>query len=455
MSGPRSSEAYIFMAGEHNVWLREEGEGMNSGIRAVALFVIITSLQTARAGYARTWIVSTDGTGDEHSIQGAIEHAAGLDTVLVKPGVYMEAINFLGKGLVVRSTGGPNVTTIDATGANASVVRFINYEPASAVMSGFTLTGGTGSQYTDLSLYGGGILCTSGSPLIENNIITLNTADWGGGVFIGGYGSNPHPPAVVELRYNVVSFNRATKLGGGLYVTSSYTVIRDNQFISNIASFDGAGLSVRVFGGNSSIENNLVLKNSAGDHGGGMLLNCETEFGCTGIRVEGNIIASNAANGSDVGETGSGGGLSIWNGPIMVRHNTIVLNMGSGEVPRSGGGISMYGASAITEIDHNIVAFNQGCGMTCRQGPLPNLQTNIVWMNDLADLDIPECDVSLLQNLLITDPKFCGLEEEIYSVSNTSPALHDGEVYGAVGMPGCQDVPVVPTTWGAIKARFR
>jgi hypothetical protein len=54
------------------------------------------------------------------------------------------------------------------------------------------------------------------------------------------------------------------------------------------------------------------------------------------------------------------------------------------------------------------------------------------------------------------DPEFCGAASGDYTVHEGSPcdgAAHDGLAIGAFGV-GC-DVPVDPTSWGAIKARFR
>jgi len=46
-------------------------------------------------------------------IQGAIYAAANGDSVIVRPGTYVENINFMGKTITVRSERGPEVTTID------------------------------------------------------------------------------------------------------------------------------------------------------------------------------------------------------------------------------------------------------------------------------------------------------------------------------------------------------
>ena len=46
-------------------------------------------------------------------IQSGIQAASKGDTVLVMPGIYNEAIDFLGKAITVRGQGGPRTTILD------------------------------------------------------------------------------------------------------------------------------------------------------------------------------------------------------------------------------------------------------------------------------------------------------------------------------------------------------
>ncbi len=56
--------------------------------------------------------------GDYHTIQEAIDASVNGDTVLVAPGTYVENINFNGKAIIVKGSGGADVTVID--GGNPS-----------------------------------------------------------------------------------------------------------------------------------------------------------------------------------------------------------------------------------------------------------------------------------------------------------------------------------------------
>jgi hypothetical protein len=92
------------------------------------------------------------------TIQSAIDASKNFDTVLVANGTYKENIRFKGKGIVVtsrffitRNWETVAATIIDgSTSSNkdtASTVQFLDREDSTAVLDGFTVTGGTGTRY--------------------------------------------------------------------------------------------------------------------------------------------------------------------------------------------------------------------------------------------------------------------------------------------------------------------
>jgi pectin methylesterase-like acyl-CoA thioesterase len=96
--------------------------------------------------------------GDFATIQACIDAAVSdEDECVVAPGTYHEKINFLNKAIAVRSSGGADVTTIDATGLNASVVTCSSGEGPDTALDGFAITGGTG-MLIGVAKYGGGML---------------------------------------------------------------------------------------------------------------------------------------------------------------------------------------------------------------------------------------------------------------------------------------------------------
>jgi hypothetical protein len=119
-----------------------------------AIVVILTALSITAPTVAVTTLYVDDdacpapGTGAQLdpycAIQTAIDATVDTDTILVAPGTYFEKINFNGKTITLKSTAGPNQTTIDAAGLNDSVVKCINNETPNTILQGFTITGGTG-----------------------------------------------------------------------------------------------------------------------------------------------------------------------------------------------------------------------------------------------------------------------------------------------------------------------
>lgn len=94
---------------------------------------------------------------DFETIQGAIGFAGDTDSIFVWPGVYNEALDYLGKDIYVGSTNGPLETTI-TVGTSSNLVEFTNGEGPGAVLEGFTLQGGNI-----------GVYCDGASPTIRRN----------------------------------------------------------------------------------------------------------------------------------------------------------------------------------------------------------------------------------------------------------------------------------------------
>ncbi len=111
--------------------------------------VTVLAVSTAQADTIYVDASCPGGDGSELdpycSIQTAIDNAVDTDEIVVAPGTYFEAIDFLGKAIVLRSADGPDVTTIDGTG-NFHVVQCVSGEGADTVLEGFTLSHGTGTS---------------------------------------------------------------------------------------------------------------------------------------------------------------------------------------------------------------------------------------------------------------------------------------------------------------------
>ena len=126
---------------------------------------------------------------DQPTIQAGINAASTGDTVLVAEGTWYENINYYGKAITVASnfimdgdTNHINNTIINGSQPNnpdfASVVSFTTGEDTTSIISGFTITGGTGLLDASIpARIGGGIVCINAGAKIIHNKIIANEVD--------------------------------------------------------------------------------------------------------------------------------------------------------------------------------------------------------------------------------------------------------------------------------------
>jgi hypothetical protein len=229
--------------------------------------------------------------GDQPTIQEGINAAQEGDTVLVAPGAYLENINFVGKDIVVAShyildkdLSFISSTIIDgslAAGADtASCVLFVSGEGPEAVLQGFSLRGGTGTDWIDpqFPMYiwhsGGGVFMFQSSPTIMNNHILGNHCDDDGiasGASGGGictYGGNP------LICNNIIKYNTA-QYGAGVVIDYSGCVFKNNILAHNSGGQEYGGGGFWTIGNGAEdivIENNTIINNLSEKRGGAMYL---------------------------------------------------------------------------------------------------------------------------------------------------------------------------------------
>ena len=181
-------------------------------------------------GVTVQWFVDDDncpgpGSGTQAdpfcSIQTAIDASVFSAEIVVEPGTYYGSINFLGKMINLRSSGGPEVTIIDATGfGQVSVVTCNSGEGPGTVLDGFTITGGT-------ALSGGGMFNDGSSPTVIDCMFSGNFAAELGGGMHNDNGSNP------TVTNCVFTGNTADSFGGGMANISSTPTVINCTFSGN------------------------------------------------------------------------------------------------------------------------------------------------------------------------------------------------------------------------------
>jgi hypothetical protein len=363
---------------------------------------------------------------DFATIQAAINAAPNGELIIVRPGTYVENLDFCGKVLEVRSEEGPELTIIDGN-ASGSVVKFVNNEGPGSTLNGFTLTNGTGTEVWPWGVVGGGVFCYGiASPTIINNIITANSANFGGGINCDGM---PSP----VIRGNRIATNNATTSGGGVFMAlnNASALIEDNVIEDNAS--DGLGGGLALFNGTFFVSGNTIARNVAavclsmrqpgaeqsGDNfGGGMYLK---HRGNQPTVITNNIFVDNIS-------TTGGGGLAIDSVGLWPQ---IVNNLFTGNAASYGGAV--HGDHSNSILANNTIAGNSA-----------NTQGGGVYWG--ADSDLVVVNSIVRQNLAPENPN---LFRETGSTASVTYCNIGG------GWPGVGNIDVNPLFVDASNADYR
>lgn len=183
------------------------------------------------------------------SIQSAIGSAIVGDEIVVAPGAYHEAINLLGKSIIVRSAAGMNETILDAAGFAAAITCNTG-EMNGSIVEGFTIIGGTKFAST-------GLVCTKSKPVIRNCRFT--------NLRKGAIANDHASPLISGCTFD----SNYAYAGGAIHNIASNAHIANCSFQANTAVFGGAILNEGE--GIPLVINCLFRANEAFMFGGAMM----------------------------------------------------------------------------------------------------------------------------------------------------------------------------------------
>ncbi len=395
---------------------------------------------------------------DYSSIQEAINASVDGDEILIDPGTYVEySIDFRGLSIRVSGIDPENPEQVAATVIDGdyqgTVFDFHSAEDSTAVLTGVTITGGSGHLLPDR--VGGGITCRNQSqPTISHCLIRANRGNGlGAGVFVtsggrpkindctivGNDGSGIHchrsSPEITaclisrnsaesggglycreaspDLRLCVVQANQAEFSGGGIYMEAgSVPSLVDCQIVGNVSGSRGGGMYCQ-FNSTPTLDHCEFRSNHGEEVGGGVycifnsgpaFLRCR--FAGNTTNGDGGAIASLSSNSmsclactfTDNTATGSGGAIQIetlggTGFPVRIS-NCIVTQNFAGET-----GAGLYLAAATVVFNSTIIdnsAGQSGGGIICLFDHEFTVRNTILWSNspDQIDLDEATVDVS-------------------------------------------------------------
>ncbi len=225
---------------------------------------------------------------------------------------------------------------------------------------------------------------------MENSTISGNSAEDGGGIFIENVGYK----LSVLVENSIISDNTATYNGGAIYKEgNSIFTVNHSTISGNLAMYDNGGAIWNAGRGlftlnYSTISNNKEYGSPVNPNGGGGIYNLGTlsvnystisdntaTYNGGGIYNNGTLWVSNSTISDNTvfdrsGDNDGGGGIANdYNGTLWVSNSTI-----SGNTAHFGGGIYNFGYSnnlfGIVIVNHSTVSGNQAHfgGGICNDG---------------------------------------------------------------------------------------
>ncbi|CAG0935305.1 hypothetical protein TFLX_04137 [Thermoflexales bacterium] len=204
---------------------------------------------------------------------------------------------------------------------------------SSAVLDGFTITGGNARAASAPHNQGGGVYVASGNPILANLIISGNATNtstgYGGGLYAtasnvtlthvtftsnaayGGGGMVIASESAVTLTHVTFANNSANGSGGGMNNTQSSATLVNVVFRGNTSSGNGGGMVNHLLNNRPCILENVIFNGNFAFNGGG-LFNDNSQPQLTNVTFFSNTAAT------------SGGGLMNTNSSLAILTNSIL-----------------------------------------------------------------------------------------------------------------------------------
>lgn len=402
------------------------------------------------------WYVNTSGTGDAPTIQAAIDSTFDGDTVMVAAGTYTgegnRDIEFRGKGILVISESGRDLTIVDCESApddNHAGFLFITGEDSTAILDGFTVTRASlygarswnaspvirncnfvDNDKVQYNALGGGLRFEGGEPeVVGCNIADNGGADGNGGVRVKN--------ARLLMEDCEITGNTGGSYGGMRFESRAgyRSVIRGCVISSNFSGMSGGAIRV-PYDDILTVENCQIIENSAQFFGGAIVTGGE-------FTMTNTIVARNSVTTWD-GSSWCGG--ILLGDAATITGSTIVSNSG----PNFGSGIYLGPASPDQPvvIENTIVAFNHGSNGIFLDDPPAGSDVSViccdVYGNDGEDYGGDIADQTGVNGNISENPLFCDTLSGDYYIYDDSPcAPEHSECETLVGLYGvaCFEAP--------------
>jgi predicted outer membrane repeat protein len=299
-----------------------------------------------------------------------------------------------------------------------------------------------------------------GSPHFVRCLFHRSTAPEFGGAFI----LEGTSPRFVDCRF----YENEAREGGALKLMQCAARFDACEFIGNVATDEGGGIHAELVGA-VELYGCLFDRNTSGVGGALRIEKAALTLGCCRLEHNAATLAGGAvscwANTEAMieGCTFSANHAGYLGGAIYATGDATLQVMGSTLAENGapmGGGLA-FGGSAGATVSNTIVAFSdEGEAVHCAEAGSPTLTCCDLFGNAGGDWVGRVAPQYGGDGNICEDPGFCldDHPEEPYALRGDSVCAPQNNLacglIGAWGV-GCPGTPVVPSTWGAIKARFR
>ena len=278
-----------------------------------------------------------------------------------------------------------------------------------AILDGFTVTGGNADAGSDPYYFGGGMYNESSNPTLANITFSSNSATYRGG---GMYNITSSPTLTnVTFTNNTVTYT--TGNGGGMSnYSSSSPILTDVTFSGNAAAYGGGMYNYN--GSNPIISNMTFSGNAAVSWGGGMLNDTNSSPSVTNV-----TFSNNSASAA--------GGMYNYNNSNPILTNVIFNN---NSAPSGGGGMSNFNSSPIlTDVTFSNNTSGTHGGGIANESSSPSL-TDVSFVNNTAQVDGGGMFNYISSNPSLTNVTFSGNSADTHgggmtNHTNSSPTLTD------------------------------
>jgi predicted outer membrane repeat protein len=232
-----------------------------------------------------------------------------------------------------------------------------------------------------------------------NTIVSNTAASRGGGIFMA---------SEAQIRDNEISYNTAGYGGGALYINGRSPKIAGNTFLGNYAAVYGGGIYLSQ---DALLQSNTILSNTTDRYAAGVMI-----YKSAG-RLENNVIAQNISTAAYAGN-----GIFIWGGTPTLLHTTVAENVGGDSTciyVRDDTGIPAYVAMKNTIlVSQTVGVFSTGGSTVTMEGTL--------W-GDAEWANVTDTVGTVLSSTNVTgDPGFINPQAGDYHIGADSPAVNSG-----------------------------